>query len=319
MNTSNGEGLIVQINKIAASIAVLVLFTGLLLTQPLALAQRAVTIFLDGREITSDVPPVIINGRTMVPLRAISEGMGMDVQWDADNYRVFISSPTVPVSGTTPLHDENILIRGNAVLTADQLRALMIKNNPAAPRELPELYLRIGAEYGIRGDIAFCQAAKETGWWRFGGLVQPWQNNYCGLAATGQPATGMEDLRGADPDLVRFENGVHGAIFATPAAGVEAHIQHLYAYACKDPLPAGKTLVDPRFVLVTRGIAPQWTDLNGRWAVPGAGYGESIVLDYYYKAFDSKASSGLSQQEQLQRLQMENQLLKEEIKRLKAM
>ena len=127
-----------QINKIAASIAVLVLFTGLLLTQPLALAQRAVTIFLDGREITSDVPPVIINGRTMVPLRAISEGMGMDVQWDADNYRVFISSPTVPVSGTTPLHDENILIRGNAVLTADQLRALMIKNNPAAPRELPD-------------------------------------------------------------------------------------------------------------------------------------------------------------------------------------
>ena len=77
--------------------------------------------------------------------------------------------------------------------------------------------------------------------------------------------------------------------------------------------------MDPRFVLVTRGIAPQWTDLNGRWAVPGAGYGESILLDYYYKAFDSKASSGLSQQEQLQRLQMENQLLKEEIKRLKAM
>ena len=74
-----------QINKIAASIAVLVLFTGLLLTQPLALAQRAVTIFLDGREITSDVPPVIINGLTMVPLRAIIEGMGMDVQWDADN------------------------------------------------------------------------------------------------------------------------------------------------------------------------------------------------------------------------------------------
>ena len=107
-----------------------------------------------------------------------------------------------------------------------------------------------------------------------------------------QPATGMEDLRGADPDLVRFENGVHGAIFATPAAGVEAHIQHLYAYACKDPLPAGKTLVDPRFCTGHPRYRPQWTDLNGRWAVPGAGYGESILLDYYYKAFDSKASSG---------------------------
>ena len=113
-------------NKFAASLAVLALFIGLLLTQPFALAQRAVTIFLDGREIRSDVPPIIIDGRTMVPLRAISEGLGMDVQWDDKNYRVLISSPTVPVTGTTPSYDDKIPIRGQAVLSADQLKALML-------------------------------------------------------------------------------------------------------------------------------------------------------------------------------------------------
>jgi hypothetical protein len=311
-------GLIMRVNKFAAGFAVLALVLGLLLIQPLALAQRAVTIFLDGREIRSDVAPVIIDGRTMVPIRAISEGLGMAVEWDDKNYRVLISSATVPVSGTIPSFADNLDIRGQAVLSAEQLEALMIKNNPDAPRELPELYLSIGAEYGIRGDIAFCQAAKETGWWRFGGLVQPYQNNYCGLAATGQAATGAEDLRGADPGRVRFENGVHGAIFSSPAAGVEAHIQHLYAYACKNTLPSGKSLVDPRFVLITRGIAAQWSDLNGRWAVPGVGYGESILTDYYYKAFTSTSNYALSEQEQLKRLQMENQLLKQEINRLKA-
>lgn len=56
-----------------------------------------------------------------------------------------------------------------------------------------------------------------------------------------------------------------------------AHIQHLFAYASKDALPAGAVLVDPRFHLVTRGIAPSWEDLNGRWAVPGTDYGQHIL------------------------------------------
>lgn len=36
-------------------------------------------------------------------------------------------------------------------------------------------------------------------------------------------------------------------------------------------------LYDPRFHLMRRGSAPNWEDLNGRWAVPGIGYGEQIV------------------------------------------
>ena len=122
-----------RVNKFAAGFAVLALVLGLLLIQPLALAQRAVTIFLDGREIRSDVAPVIIDGRTMVPIRAISEGLGMAVEWDDKNYRVLISSATVPVSGTIPSFADNLDIRGQAVLSAEQLEALMIKNNPDAP------------------------------------------------------------------------------------------------------------------------------------------------------------------------------------------
>lgn len=299
-------------------VAALACIMGLAVLQPLTLAQRVVTIFVDGRQIQSDVAPIIVDGRTMVPIRAISEGLGLDVDWDQDQYKVIISSPAVPASRTDPAPAEtDILIRGQSVLNADQLQALMLENNPNAPRELPALYLRIGAEYGIRGDIAFCQAAKETGWWKYGGLVQPYQNNYCGLSATGQAATGLEDLRGADPDRVRLENGVHGAIFQTPEAGVEAHIQHLYAYACREPLPDGKSLLDPRYILITRGIAPLWSDLNGRWAVPGIGYGESILLDYYYQGFNN-GISGSDDRQRIKQLEMENKLLKEEVNRLKA-
>jgi hypothetical protein len=83
---------------------------------------------------------------------------------------------------------------------------------------------------------------------------------------------------------VWFVAGSHGAYFATPAVGVEAQIQHLYAYACKEPLPAGKVIIDPRYTLVTKGIATYWSDLDGRWAVPGVGYGKSIIEDYYLQS-----------------------------------
>lgn len=210
-------------------------------------------------------------------------------------------SPTVSLPDGQTINAADLTIMGNSYLTADQLRKWVANEvarltpdllrqgrqvNPVP--DLADLYIKIGAQYGIRGDLAFCQAAKETGYWQFTGSVQPWQNNYCGLWATGSPLTGMESCNGADASLVRFQAGVHGAIYATPAAGVEAHIQHLYAYANKKALPAGKTLLDPRFVLVSRGIAPTWLGLNARWAVPGTTYGQSIIKDYWIKAANTK-------------------------------
>ena len=44
--------------------------------------------------VTLDVAPQILNDRTMIPLRAISEAMGSDVKWDADAYSVYISTKT---------------------------------------------------------------------------------------------------------------------------------------------------------------------------------------------------------------------------------
>lgn len=194
-------------------------------------------------------------------------------------------------------NNADIKILGDAYLSAGQLKRWIESETPrliANARDkgfvfnpipdLAELYISIGKEYGVRGDIAFCQAAKETGYWQFTGLVDPDQNNYCGLWATGAALTGQESLNGADPQQMIFEAGRHGATFITPAAGVEAHIQHLYAYATKEPLPPGKVLVDPRFSLVNKGIAPVWLQLNARWAVPGTTYGQSILADYWLKA-----------------------------------
>ena len=196
----------------------------------------------------------------------------------------------------------SISIQGENVATAEQLEAylysktdyvqnMMAKRYPdrvfiGYPENIAELYIEIGKKYNIRGDLAFAQAVKETGFFQFYGIVQPNQNNFCGLGATGVVNDGDELQNGVNPERAVYLPGVHGITFGTVADGVEAHIQHLYAYAAVDELPDGCELVDPRFKYINRGIAPLWTGLNGRWAVPGNGYGESIISDYWMDALD---------------------------------
>ena len=196
----------------------------------------------------------------------------------------------------------SISIQGENVATAEQLEAYLysktdyVQNMMAKrytdrvfigyPENIAELYIEIGKKYNIRGDLAFAQAVKETGFFQFYGIVQPDQNNFCGLGATGVVNDGDELQNGVNPERAVYLPGVHGITFGTVADGVEAHIQHLYAYAAVDELPDGCELVDPRFKYINRGIAPLWTGLNGRWAVPGNGYGESIISDYWMDALD---------------------------------
>ena len=46
-------------------------------------AAPSITVILDGRALEFDVPPQIINGRTMVPLRTVFEAFGASVEWYA--------------------------------------------------------------------------------------------------------------------------------------------------------------------------------------------------------------------------------------------
>ena len=55
------------------------------LFQPTA---RAIAIYINGKKQSYDQPPVIDNGRTLVPLRGIFESLGATVQWDQRKQQV---------------------------------------------------------------------------------------------------------------------------------------------------------------------------------------------------------------------------------------
>lgn len=48
-------------------------------------------VFLNGNEIKPDVPPVVKEGRTLVPVRALTEALGAAVQWNEKEQTVLVS------------------------------------------------------------------------------------------------------------------------------------------------------------------------------------------------------------------------------------
>ena len=171
---------------------------------------------------------------------------------------LIFSCKTVPPAPQKIELSRSLLAQGQ--LTAPQLAAFFLSRNPDADKDhiiqFAQYYIDEAAAEGINSDAAFAQMCLETGFLKFGGLVQPEFHNYCGLGAM-------------DADHP-------GEIFETEELGVRAHIQHLQAYATKEETQLNKELVDPRYNWVhkTKYIEDIF-GLTGTWATDPL-YGEKI-------------------------------------------
>ena len=150
------------------------------------------------------------------------------------------------------------IIYSKGVFPPEKLAEYLKQNNPKLPKQetysIALMYIEEAKKEGINHDIAFSQMCLETGFLKFGGDVDPGQNNFCGLGVTG--------------------GGVKGLSFDDKRSGIRAHIQHLKAYASTDNL--NQKLVDQRFHYVKRGIAKNVNELAGKWAMDKH-YGSKIT------------------------------------------
>ena len=86
-----------------------------------------ITIQLDGKEIINDSPPVILDGRTLIPARAVFEAMGGTVSWNESTKEVTVNinenivklkidSKTVGVNGVNKTIDVPAMIINNRTM-----------------------------------------------------------------------------------------------------------------------------------------------------------------------------------------------------------
>jgi|GEM_PF-726843 len=129
---------------------------------------------------------------------------------------------------------------------------------------LASLYWKYAKDHGgVNPAVAYAQSAKETGYGKFGGVIDANYHNPCGL----KTRQGGDDN---DPNAhFRFENWNQG---------VQAHLDHLALYAGANGYPR-KDTYDPRHFESICGKAKTVEDLGGAWA-PSASYGLEVLNLY---------------------------------------
>ncbi|MGB9867920.1 MAG: S-layer homology domain-containing protein [Bacillota bacterium] len=161
---------------------------------------------------------------------------------------------------------EKTPILGPPQATVEQAQRWAASRNATATFvSLAPLYWQLAVQAGIRPEIAYCQAAKETNFGKFTGVVPEYFHNPCGLKTR---SGGSDSDRAAHQQFRNWEEGV------------KAHVDHLALYAGAPGYPKAETS-DPRHFPKLFATVKFVEDLGGtgRWA-PSPDYGYSIRLDY---------------------------------------
>ncbi len=129
--------------------------------------------------------------------------------------------------------------------------------------DIADIYWKYGEITGIRPEVLYAQAAKETGYGKYGGRVLPEQNNWAGIKCATANGDATYDHES----------------FATPDDGVRAHFNHMSAYLGLEPVgePHGRYYTASRTEWA--GTVKYVEELGNKWA-PEHTYGYSLVTNY---------------------------------------
>ncbi len=155
--------------------------------------------------------------------------------------------------------DPRFAISGPSTLAFYKVVDGLRRANPQAPLEVVTLYQSLAPQLGFRAEVALAQSRKETGDYLFRDRAKADWHNPVGLGVGA--SSGAIDCR-----------------FETWEKGIRAGLGHLYAYYASvgSGHVSGFCDLDPRH-FPHRGYPNDVRQLNGRWAVPGTDYGESII------------------------------------------
>lgn len=152
-------------------------------------------------------------------------------------------------------------ITGGAQVTVEQAQK-WAKAKGAADIfiEAAPLYWYYGEQFGIRPEVMYAQAGKETAYGNYGGAVLPEMNNWAGIKIKNPEGDRTEDHE----------------TFATPEDGVRAHFNHMSAYVGLAPVGEPHDRYYVVKSIAWAGTVKFVEQLGGRWC-PDINYGYEIL------------------------------------------
>lgn len=216
---------------------------------------------VNGRKQELDTYAKLYDNRTFVPLRFFSELIGTDIRWDEINNTVLLSDKISRGGSSDTRAEAGTSIISSPRATVEQAKA-WARSKGASDTfiSLADIVWRIAPQSGVDPTVVYCQSAKETGFGRFGGVLDETFKNPCGL---------KKSDGGSDTDKDAHQR------FATWDEGIQAQVDHLALYAGAEGYPKENT-PDPRHFASIFGIAKSVEALGGKWAGSPT-YGNDIV------------------------------------------
>jgi hypothetical protein len=98
---------------------------------------------VDGQPVTMDVPPLIVQNTTMVPLRFVSENLGARVDWLPATDTVYIATPSERVAGAREVFEDEVPApERQERLRSPYLRAVFPPHGVLVNDPRPEIFAR---------------------------------------------------------------------------------------------------------------------------------------------------------------------------------
>ncbi|WP_236291753.1 copper amine oxidase N-terminal domain-containing protein [Paenibacillus allorhizoplanae] len=121
-------------------------------TALLTIGQKIISV--DGKQVEVDAPAVLKNDRTMVPLRAVSESLGADVDWVGERNLVLITSADKAQRSTWIWDSKLIETDGDSILAfaaKQKLTAIYLRYEKTYPaQDVYRNFIRRANEQGIK-------------------------------------------------------------------------------------------------------------------------------------------------------------------------
>ncbi len=179
-------------------------------------------------------------------------------------FAVAIMLMAIPTMNVQAASNDNKIISDNDITVKEAKNWAKSKGATKNFIGLADLYWEYSSDCGdVNPAIAYVQAAKETGYGKFTGVLNESYNNPCGLKTA---AGGDDNDKNAHE---RFDNWDEG---------VQAHMDHLALYAGGKGYPKSDSY-DPRHFRTIKGKAKTVKALSGVWA-PSSTYGEEVNALY---------------------------------------
>ena len=159
---------------------------------------------------------------------------------------------------------EPVYLIGKSEVTLEEAKAWAEQRGAAQIYiDIADLYWQYEEITGIRADVLYAQAAKETNFGKYTGQVKPEQNNWAGIKKYGVNGDAPEDHED----------------FPTPEDGVRGHFNHMGAYIGVEPVGEPHGRFKSVKSLAWAGTVKTVQQLSRRWC-PNFDYGNSIIRDF---------------------------------------